>query len=151
MLVLVQANILAVGLDGKSKALQELPIRIVNMQEGRQAARSLKNEKFDSVLSSWDITDMKDGRFLKKLKTVKPEIPTIVFVEPGNRQQEIAARTAGANMVLPENINDEAFRDAVINILGIEGEIDIKSISPLKQKPDNYENTVRQKNSPEAL
>jgi DNA-binding NarL/FixJ family response regulator len=151
MLVLVQANILTVGLDEKSKALQELPIRIVNMKGGKEAARSLKNEKFDSVISSWDITDMKNGRFIKKLKSVKPEIPTIVFVEPGNKQQEITARSFGANAVLPENINDESFRDAVINLLGLEGKVDIKSISPLKQKPDNYEKVIRQQDRPEAL
>jgi predicted SpoU family rRNA methylase len=72
-------------------------------------------------------------------------------VEPGNKQQEITARSFGANAVLPENINDESFRDAVINLLGLEGKVDIKSISPLKQKPDNYEKVIRQQDRPEAL
>lgn len=139
MLVLVQANVLTVGLGEKSEALEELPVRIVNMQEGKEAARSLRKEEFDSIISSWNVKDMQKGRFLKKLKKVKPEIPTIVFVESGNRQQETEARISGATAVLPENITDDAFRNAVINLLGLEGEIDIKSISPLKRDTDKYD------------
>jgi len=142
MLVLVQANVLTVGLSEKSQALKELPIRIVNMQQGKEAARSLKKEKFDSVISSWNVKDMKKGHFLKKLKSVKPDIPTIIFVESGNQQQEIEARVSGATAVLPENINDDSFRDVVVNLLGLEGKIDIKSISPLKQNSNKYENII---------
>ncbi len=85
MLVLVQATVLTVGLNGKSESLQELPIRLINMQSGLEAARSLKTEKVDSVISNWDLDDMTDGLFIKKLKAVKPEIPTIVFVTAGDK------------------------------------------------------------------
>ena len=93
MIVLVQANVLTVGLGDKNEALQELPLRLIAMSSGAEAARSLKNERVDSVISKWDLDDMKNGLFLKRLKAVKPAIPTIVFVRAGDRVQEIAARS----------------------------------------------------------
>ena len=36
MIVLVQANVLAVGLEGKSEILKELPIRVISMQSGKR-------------------------------------------------------------------------------------------------------------------
>ena len=54
MIVLVKATVLAVGLKGKNKILRQLPIRVVNMRTGLEASRSLKNEKFDSIISNWE-------------------------------------------------------------------------------------------------
>ena len=67
MIVLVQATVLTVGLNGRNKSLRQLPIRLITMQSGLEAARSLKNEKVNSVISSWDLKDMPDGRFLKNV------------------------------------------------------------------------------------
>ncbi|GAI81962.1 unnamed protein product, partial [marine sediment metagenome] len=112
MIVLVQATVLTVGLNGngKNEVLRELPIRLITMQSGTEAARSLKNEKVDSVISKWDLDDMEDGRFLKRLRAVKPEIPTIAFVRAGDRAQEIAARSLGVSAILTDDTSDELFR-----------------------------------------
>ena len=75
--ILVQANILAVGLDGKAEALGELPIRLVTTQSAVEAARYLKNENCDTIISKWDLEDMKNGLFLRRLRVVKPYIRTI--------------------------------------------------------------------------
>jgi len=131
MLVLVQANVLTVGLNGKSRALRGLPIRLMEMQFASEAARSLKNEKVDSIISKWDLTDSRNGGFLKKLKTVKPDIPTIVFVKSGNREQEIAARSLGVSAVLPEDTDDELFTQTVANVLGLKDVVSIKEIVPI--------------------
>jgi DNA-binding NtrC family response regulator len=130
MLVLVQATVLTVGLNGRSKSLKQLPIRLITMQSGLQAARSLKNEKVNSVISSWDLKDMPDGKFLKSLKAARPFIPTIAFVRPGNTTQEVAARALGVSAVLTEDASDETFRDTVANLLGLKGAVTIKAISP---------------------
>jgi DNA-binding NtrC family response regulator len=123
MVILVQATVLTVGLNGrKVEDLKELPIRLITMQSGSEAARSLKNEKVDSVVSKWDLDDMKNGRFLKKLKAVKPEIPTIVLVEAGNLAQEISARSLGVSAVLTNEIDDD-------HVLGIKENVSIKEIS----------------------
>ena len=130
MIVLVQASVLTVGLNGKNEVLRELPIRLITMQSGMEAARSLKNEKVNSVISKWDLHDMEDGRFLKNLRAVKPEIPTIAFVRAGDRAQEIAARSLGVSAILTEDTSDELFRETVANVLGLKGIVSIKAISP---------------------
>jgi DNA-binding NarL/FixJ family response regulator len=130
MIVLVQATVLTVGLNGRNEVLRELPIRLITMQSGLEAARSLKNEKVTSVVSRWDLADMPNGRFLKSLRAAKPNIPTIAFVRAGNSTQEVAARSLGVSAVLTEDASDEAFKETVANLLGITGSVAIKAISP---------------------
>jgi len=129
MIVLVQATVLTVGLNGKNEVLRELPIRLVTMQSGVEAARSLKNEEVDSVISKWDLDDMEDGWFLRRLRTVKPEISTIAFVRAGDQAQEIAARSAGVSAVLTDEADDELFRKTVANVLGLHDLVSIEAIS----------------------
>ncbi len=132
MIVLVQASVLTVGLDGKNEVLRELPIRLITMQSGMKAARSLKTEKVDSVISKWDLDDMEDGRFLRNLRAVRPEIPTIAFVKAGDRAQEIAARSLGVSAVLTDEADDELFRETVANVLGLRDIASIKAIAPVE-------------------
>jgi DNA-binding NarL/FixJ family response regulator len=127
MVVLVQATVLTVGLNGRTEVLRELPIRLIKMQSGLEAARSLKNEKVNSVISRWDLDDMPDGRFLKSFKAAKPYIPTIALVRSGSKAQEIAARSLGVSAVLAEDTTDDVLRDTVANLLGIHGDA-IKAI-----------------------
>ena len=130
MIVLVQATVLTVGLNGKNEVLKELPIRLITMQSGLAAARSLKNEKVNSVISRWDLDDMPDGKFLKTLRAARPSIPTIAFIRPGSKNQEIAARSLGVSAVLAEDVTDELFKETVANLLGIAGDVTIKAIAP---------------------
>ena len=129
MVVLVQASVMTVGLNGKSEVLRELPIRLITMQSGLQAARSLKNEEIDSVISRWDLDDMPNGRFLRNLRAVKPDIATIVFVKAGDWQQEIQARSLGVSAVLTDQADDEIFKETLANVLGIQELVDIKAIA----------------------
>ena len=133
MIVLVQATVLTVGLDGKNEVLRELPIQLIKMRSGGQAARSLKNENVNSVISKWDLVDMKDGRFLKRLRAVKPDIPTIAFIKTGDRAQEIAARSIGVSAVLTGETSDDLFRETVANVLGLKDVASIRAISPTKE------------------
>ncbi len=128
MIVLVQATVLTVGLDGKNEILRELPIRLVTMQSGAEAARSLKNEEVDSVISKWDLDDMEDGWFLRRLRAVKPEISTIALVRSGDQAQEIAARSAGVSAVLTDEADDELFRKTVANVLGLHDLVSVEAI-----------------------
>ncbi|MBN2019432.1 MAG: hypothetical protein JW749_04335 [Sedimentisphaerales bacterium] len=130
MIVLVQATVLTVGLNGRNEIIRELPVRLITMQSGLAAARSLKNEKVNSVISRWDLKDMPDGKFLKTLRAAKPYIPTIAFVRPGNKTQEVAARALGVSAVLTEDAGDDTFRDTLANLLGLKGDVAIRAISP---------------------
>ena len=129
MIVLVKATVLTVGLKGTNKALKQLPVRVVNLRTGLEASRSLKNEKFDSIISNWELPDMKDGLFLKGLRRIKPDIPTIAVVKAGNTRQEISARSIGVSAVLTSDTTDEIFRQTVADILGLRDADSIKEIS----------------------
>jgi len=109
------------------------------MRSGTEAARSLKNEKVDSVISKWNLDDMEDGRFLKRLKAVKADIPTIVFIKAGDRAQEIAARSLGVSAVLTDDCSDELFRETVANVLGLKGVVSIKVISTAENRRSSRE------------
>jgi DNA-binding NtrC family response regulator len=127
MILVVEANVLTVGLSGDKAALKELPIRLINMETGSEAIRCLRNEKIDSVISEWELPDMADGSFLKGFKNAKPHMPTIAVVKPGNRRQEIAARSLGVAAVLTDDTSPEHFRATVSQVLGLSA-ADIKGI-----------------------
>jgi len=133
MIVLVRATVLTVGLNGKNEILEELPIRVVTKQSGFEAARSLKNEKVDGVISRWNLIDMADGWFLKRLRVAKPDIALIAFVQAGNERQEIAARGLGVCAVLTDDDNDDFFRETVANVLGIGQAVAAKTASRMKR------------------
>jgi len=139
MIVLVKASVLTVGLNGREKVLRELPIRVITMQSGIEAARSLKTERVDSVISNWELEDMADGGFLKGLRAAKPDIPTIAFVRAGDRAQEIAARSLGVSAVLTDEADDDFFRQTVANVLGLKGHVTIKAISLAEDAKSLYE------------
>jgi DNA-binding NarL/FixJ family response regulator len=139
MIVLVEASVLTVGLNGREKVLRELPIRMITMQSGIEAARSLKTERVDSVISNWELEDMADGGFLKGLRAAKPDIPTIAFIKAGDRAQEIAARSLGVSAVLTDEADDDLFRQTVANVLGLKGYVTIKAISLAEDAKSLYE------------
>lgn len=130
MFVLAQATVLTVGLNGENEVLKELPVRLITTQSGIEAARSLKNEEVDSVITRWDLDDMENGLFLKRLKAVKPELATIVLVKAGDPEQEIAARCLGASAVLTDRTNQELLRETVANVLGLKDFLSIEAMSP---------------------
>jgi DNA-binding NarL/FixJ family response regulator len=126
---ITETNVLAVGIRDKSSALQELPIRLLVMDTTVEALFCLRQEKIHTVISRWELVDGPAGEFLKRIREAKPAIPTIAFIKPGNDKQEIAARGLGVSIVLPENIDDDHFREAVCQLLGLE------AITCIKESP----------------
>ncbi|MDD5134879.1 MAG: hypothetical protein PHP01_05665 [Phycisphaerae bacterium] len=120
MLVLVKANVLAVGLEDRSSLLQELPIRVMDMQTGFQAGRSLKNENVNSIISRWNLPDSPNGQFVRAVRSAKPYLLVIVVIDAGNTAQEIAARSTGAAAVLSDDESNEIFRRTIAGVLGID-------------------------------
>ena len=128
MIVVTKANVLTVGIADKARALKELNIRVISLQFGKDAVRSLKSEEFDSVISRWDLPDMKNGTFLQGLKNIKRDMPTIAVIESGNTDQEISARSLGVSAVITEDISEDHFRELISQLLGLEKAEQIKEI-----------------------
>lgn len=137
MLVLVKANVLAVGLAGKGDALKRLPIRVLYIQTGLEAGRSLKNENVNSVISRWNLPDAPDGRFLRNLRLAKPYLPVIAVVDSGDAQQEVAARSIGASAVLSSDVTDRMFRRILAEVLGLGDTGEIEKIGAIADDSDN--------------
>lgn len=134
MFVVAKANVLTVGLVEKSQALAELPVRLVNFQRGKEAVSSFKNEHYDSVISHWHLTDLGPGTFLRNLRGIRPDIPTIAVVQAGNIQQEIEARALGVSAVITDDSSDEHFREVVCAVLGLEGVCSIAELYAVKEE-----------------
>ena len=113
-------TILSVGIRNKSEALKTLPVRVLVVDSGAQAVRHLLEDKIDVVISHWDLTDMPQGTLLEKIIVAKPDMPTVAFVEPGNWEQEIMARSIGVTAILNEDIDKLFFRNTICHILHME-------------------------------
>ncbi len=114
MIFFAQPKILAVGLNDKEEALKKLPVRVVSCPSGTDAASVLRDERVSIVITAWDLDDMPDGLFVRRLKVVKPDIKTIVFIKSQDTCEEINARSVGASVVLTDKTSDEMFQRAVI-------------------------------------
>lgn len=128
MIVVTKANVLTVGIADKARALKELNVRVISLQFGKDAVRSLKSEEFDSVISRWDLPDMQNGTFLEGLRNIKRDMPTIAVIESGNTDQEISARSLGVSAVITEDISEDHFRELISQLLGLEEVEQIKEI-----------------------
>jgi DNA-binding NarL/FixJ family response regulator len=119
MVIIAEMNVLTVGMEDRVGEFKGLPIRLLNMAHGGDAVRSFKTDQIDSVISHWHLSDMRDGQFLKKLKAVRPDMPTVAIIEPDNPQQEIEARMLGVDAVVTEDCDEQYFRQVLISVLGL--------------------------------
>lgn len=119
MVVIAQMNVLAVGMKDRADQFKGLPVRLLNLACGRDAIRTFKTNQIDSVISHWHLSDMPDGAFLKKLKAIKPDMPTVAIIESDNQQQEIDARRLGVTAVIQEDCGSAYFRQVIASLFGL--------------------------------
>ena len=133
MVIIAEMNVLAVGMEDRSDGFDGLPVRLLNMAHGSDAIRSFRTGSIDSVISHWHLADMPDGEFLKKLKAVKPDMPTVAIVEPNNPQQEIEARMLGVSAVVSEDCGEDYFHEVITSVLGLPNEQAIEALYAVKE------------------
>jgi DNA-binding NarL/FixJ family response regulator len=120
MELLVRTNLLAVGLNGRAQQLNELPIRLVLAGSAAQAVGCIRNDRFESVLSTWNLEDMPEGLFLRRLRVIKPGMKIIVLVDGKNPSEEILARSIGVCAVLADDCSDDLLVQTVASVLGLD-------------------------------
>ena len=133
MVIIAEMNVLAVGMEDRAGEFKGLPIRLLDMAHGSDAIRSFRTDPIDSVISHWHLADMPDGEFLRKLKAVKPDMPTVAIIEPNNPQQEIEARMLGVSAVVSEDCGDDYFRQVLTSVLGLPNERAIETLYAVKE------------------
>jgi DNA-binding NarL/FixJ family response regulator len=117
---MVQTTVLMVGASDKSHLIEELPIRLVRLDTGAEAVKSLKKEKIDAFISRWDLVDVPDGKLLQNVVAASPSMPTLALIEPGNYSQEIKAAQLGVTAIISSDADDDYFRRVVSQLLGFE-------------------------------
>lgn len=140
MIVLVQANVLTVGLNGRDEILKELPIRLISVASAQQAVRMFREDNINSVVGAWDENET-NQKFLTKLRRAKPDIPTIVFIPADDPEQEVIARSLGFSAILTEDATDEIFKLTIANVLGLKDDVRIREIITKKQIANDVEIT----------
>ncbi len=141
MELLVRTNLLAVGLNGRAQQLDELPIRLVSAGSAAQAVGCIRNDRFESVLSMWNLEDMPEGLFLRRLRVIKPDLKIIVLVNSEDSSQEILARSIGVCAVLAEDCSDDLLVQTVASVLGLE--VPTAAITEAVQSADSKNNYGR--------
>lgn len=127
MVIIAEMNVLAVGMEDRVGEFHGLPVRLQSMVRGSDAIRSFKVDPIDSVVSHWHLPDMPNGQFLRKLKVVRPDIPTVAIIEPDNPQQEIEARILGVSAVIYEDCDGRYFRQVITSVLGLHSMMEIEA------------------------
>lgn len=112
-------NILAVGTRNKQNLLEQLPVRVVIVDRAKEAIACLKKHKFSSLISQWHLEDMANGEFLGRFINARPGVPTVAFIEPHNAEQEIAARSLGVSLVLPDDVEPDQFQESLCTLLNL--------------------------------
>jgi DNA-binding NtrC family response regulator len=130
-------NVLIAGASDKVEILRGLSIRLFVAEFGSQAIRCLKRRKISTLISRWELVDVFDGELLKKVIAAKPDITTIALIKAGDYLREVAARSTGVSIVLPEDIDNDHFRDAVCQLVHISGE----PTDPLALKIEDVESS----------
>jgi DNA-binding NarL/FixJ family response regulator len=120
MELLVRTNLLAVGLNARAQQLGELQIRLVIAGSAAQAIGYIRQDRFDSVLSTWNLVDMPEGLFLRRLRVIKPDLKIIVLVDGKDSSEEILARSIGVCAVLPDDCSDDLLVQTVALVLGLD-------------------------------
>jgi hypothetical protein len=115
-------NILIAGASDKVEILRGLSIRLFVAEFGSQAIRCLKRRRINTLISRWELVDVFDGELLRKVIAAKPEVTTLALIKAGDYLCEVAARSMGVSIVLPEDIDNDHFRDAVCQLVHISGE-----------------------------
>ena len=117
---MIETTVLMVGTGCKSQAISDLPVRLIRLGTGAEAIRSLRHERVDALVSQWDLVDIPDGTLLRNVINASPSIPTIALIEPGNFDQEIKAAQWGVTAIIPDDIDDDYFRQVIAQLLGLE-------------------------------
>lgn len=133
MVIIAEMNVLAVGMKDRSDGFEGLPVRLLDAAGGSEAIHSFKTSSIDSVISHWNLPDMPDGEFLRKLKSAKPDMPTVAIIESDNPQQEIEARMLGVNAVICEDCDEGYLRQVVTAVLGLSDQQAIEALYAVKE------------------
>lgn len=138
---IAEIDILAVGIRDRGELLEQMPVRILLVDRAYEAISCLRRSRIRTMASKWNLPDMTDGKLLQRVIEAKPEMPTIAVIESGSFGQEVAARKLGVTIVLPEDVDDGRFDEAICQVLGLRGITSIKGRYEIERNKNIMEGT----------
>ena len=87
---------------------------VIEVSKGSEAMQLICRYNFDLIAARWNLKDMPDGLLFNRAKQMWLSCTLMAIVEAGNRQQELSARQAGADIV----INDDYCQFELFNLFG---------------------------------
>lgn len=121
MMYCALARLLTSGVPERSREFAELPIRLISTDTGMQAVEALRTEHvIDAMVSRWDLPDMSDGELVRRIRSARPWLPTVVLLDEPYDQREIAVRGLGVVAVLPSRVEADLLHRVTKQMLGLE-------------------------------
>lgn len=96
------AGLKEVSLSCELKA--EIGAEIIEAEKATEAIKALRKRFIDIIITRWDLPDMEEGEFVRRLRWAKPFAKIVVVADPERfEKEEIAARLTGVDLVIPDN------------------------------------------------
>ena len=116
----LEKTVLAVGLNGRARTLESLPVRVVSAELGSEAVACLRERiAVDALVAMWDLPDMSNGVLVCRIRAARPYLPAIALVESLSFQREAVARSVGVAAILPVDVGGPLLLRTVAEVLGI--------------------------------
>jgi two-component system chemotaxis response regulator CheY len=85
--------------------------------DGRQAYDQAVADKFDLIISDWNMPEMNGIEFLRALRAAGQEVPFGFVTTEGTPEMRQTAESAGAQFLITKPFTAETFRDVLETIL----------------------------------
>lgn len=96
-------NILLVGISRADCEFENAAV--FSVSTGYEAMKLICKYSMDLIVVKWNLKDMPDGLFFKRARSLWLTSVFIAIVEADNCKHELAARQAGADIVVNDDFN----------------------------------------------
>ena len=90
---------------------------VVEAENGKQALEAAARQKFDLILSDWNMPEMTGIEFLRALRASGTKTPFCFVTSEGSEEMREQAKAAGAVGLIAKPFTAEAFADALSSVV----------------------------------
>ena len=93
---------------------------ITDASDGAEALGKLREEKFDLIISDWNMEPMTGIQLLREVRADAnlKAIPFIMITAESQSEKEIAAKEAGVSNYIVKPFNAETLKSKIVGVLG---------------------------------
>ena len=91
---------------------------IVTAEDGLQGLEKFKDDKFDIILTDWNMPNMDGLAFVKAVRKLNDDIPIVMITTEGGKAEVITALKAGVNNYVVKPFTAQVLKEKLKIILG---------------------------------